>query len=559
MYSLLIVDDEPLIADNIYDLFIDRPELSLDIYTAYSGPEALKRAEKEKIDILITDITMPGMNGFELQKAVRRIWPDCRVLFLTGYDEFDYVQSAIRCEGADYILKSEDESVVVDALRRTIGVIESERKNRLLLDRAKSSISLAMPLLQSKCLAEAAGGWNGSREELEAQFREFEIPLDARMPVMILMARPDCLRGGVRNSRKNVVLYGIQSAVQKQIRDFARAASFVTDSQILWYVQPREDAAGDGREAWDRCRQVMKGSMDSFQETGRGLYGVPVSYALSNPVPWEDVPLQVEDLGGRLLRESVLSGETLLIDGENGAGAGQPETEAERENKIRPQLNRIPTLKHCLENGMRREFLAYYEEIMGAVGPDAGMDVCAEVYYSISVIFLSCLNRWNITEKVSPHIDLSKLTNMWSFQAWPDVIRYFRTLADVIFDVQKKESFVNANRVFGFIQAYADQHIGGDLSLSRFAELLHYHPFYLSRLFKQVTGESLSTYVSRVKIRKARQMLRGGNEKINEISAALGFETASYFTRFFKKYTGETPQQYRNHAAEAAPRPIHAE
>jgi two-component system response regulator YesN len=53
-------------------------------------------------------------------------------------------------------------------------------------------------------------------------------------------------------------------------------------------------------------------------------------------------------------------------------------------------------------------------------------------------------------------------------------------------------------------------------------------------------------------------MLRGGNEKINEISAALGFETASYFTRFFKKYTGETPQQYRNHAAEAAPRPIHA-
>ena len=559
MYRMLIVDDEPLIADSIYDLFIDQPELQLDINTAYSGTEALERAEKEKIDILLTDITMPGMDGFELQKAVLRIWPECRVLFLTGYDEFDYVQSAIRNKGADYILKSEDDSVVIGAVRKTIGEIERERKNRLLLERAKNSISLAMPLLRAKCLAGIAEGWNGSFGDLEGQLKEFGIPLDVRMLLMILVGRPDCWASKAGNPQKNMILYGIQDAVQKQIQDFARAASFVSGRQIVWFVQPKEKADGGSREAWDRCVQVMKGSMDSFQETGRGLYNVPVSYAVCDPVPWKDVPSKVEELERMLRRESVLSTETLLIGGETGGSSGGKTGKTKGEEQLRPRLNRISSLRYCLDNGMQKEFFAYFEELTDALETDAGTGAFAEVFYSISVIFLSYLNRWNLEEKVSRQIGLNRLTNMWLFRSWPEAVSYFRNLAEILFGMQKKESFLSANRVFGFIQSYTEQHIGEDLSLSKFAELLHYHPFYLSRLFKQVTGESLSSYVSRVKIRKAEQLLRGGNEKINEIAVSLGFETASYFSRCFKKYTGRTPQQYRNHSGDALRKSARAE
>ena len=99
MHSLLVVDDEPLITDGICDLFVNNKTLELDVYAAYSGTEALRWMEKTKIDIVVTDISMPGMSGLEVQSRIRQLWPSCKVIILTGYDEFNYIRSAMRQDG----------------------------------------------------------------------------------------------------------------------------------------------------------------------------------------------------------------------------------------------------------------------------------------------------------------------------------------------------------------------------------------------------------------------------------------------------------------------------
>ena len=129
MYSVLIVDDEKMIRDDVYGLLSMEESLELDLTTAASGVEAQAILEKRKIDIVIMDINMPQMSGLELYDIVRERWPFCKVIFLTGYSDFDYVYKVHK--HAKYVLKAEEDEKILEALRESVEEIE----NSLLLER----------------------------------------------------------------------------------------------------------------------------------------------------------------------------------------------------------------------------------------------------------------------------------------------------------------------------------------------------------------------------------------------------------------------------------------
>ena len=115
-----------------------------------------------------------------------------------------------------------------------------------------------------------------------------------------------------------------------------------------------------------------------------------------------------------------------------------------------------------------------------------------------------------------------------------------------LFECSRKSNRRDMENIIKFVEGYADNHPGEDLSLSRFAEMLHFHPFYLSRLFKRISGIPLSDFIINIRLKKARELLVGTNKKVVEIASELGFGTSSYFTRVFKQNFGKTPQEYRN-------------
>ena len=91
---------------------------------------------------------------------------------------------------------------------------------------------------------------------------------------------------------------------------------------------------------------------------------------------------------------------------------------------------------------------------------------------------------------------------------------------------------------------YLDEHLDEDISHEVIAAKYRLHPGYLSRLFKQEMGETLSEYLLRIKIEKAAQLLKEDQYKIGEIAGLVGYSTSSYFSVMFKKYTGCTPREY---------------
>ncbi|QHT63047.1 helix-turn-helix transcriptional regulator [Paenibacillus lycopersici] len=88
--------------------------------------------------------------------------------------------------------------------------------------------------------------------------------------------------------------------------------------------------------------------------------------------------------------------------------------------------------------------------------------------------------------------------------------------------------------------------LDGDLSLPRLADVVYLNPVYLSRLYKQKTGIGLSDYIVNAKIAKAKELLAEAKWKVHEIAAKVGYDSTPSFTRFFKRQTNLSPQEYRD-------------
>ena len=132
MYKLLIVDDEPIIRRGIKTLAISS-EIGIDeIFEAGNADKCLETVDKEHIDIIMLDINMPNTDGLTLAKMLKEKNKNFAIIMVTGYDYFEYMQTAIRLGVDDYLLKPVNKTDIELVLRRMIDKIEKIRlENRL--------------------------------------------------------------------------------------------------------------------------------------------------------------------------------------------------------------------------------------------------------------------------------------------------------------------------------------------------------------------------------------------------------------------------------------------
>ncbi|MED4727647.1 response regulator [Aneurinibacillus migulanus] len=95
------------------------------------------------------------------------------------------------------------------------------------------------------------------------------------------------------------------------------------------------------------------------------------------------------------------------------------------------------------------------------------------------------------------------------------------------------------------IKSYIKRHLAEELTLESLAELVHLHPQYVSRLFKQKAGLTLTDYIIQIRLEKARRLLAETELSMAQIGELCGFLDPNYFSRLFRKHEGETPTKYR--------------
>ncbi|MFB9277534.1 response regulator [Cohnella cellulosilytica] len=548
MYKLLIIDDEDLIVQGLVYLFENRPDLELEIYYAYSAMEALEWLKRTKIDIVLSDIRMPGMSGIALQQEIVRLWPHTIVIFLTGHDDFNYIQTASRNQSFDYILKTEEDEVIVSAVRRAVDRLDGRFERERLLERAREQIKLALPSLRKEWLMERITGEAAETgSELELRLKELDIPLNAAAPILIMLGRQDDREPDGRTADQTLKNFGLQTIVNEVLSPTLNLFSCMYEpGRWIWLIQPNAKCLLPENEdfecSWKHAALLVRESLAKIQEECRRQIGLSVSLiAGASPVAWADCE-HAYSLLKRILyidygqRKEVLLSESHL----------SPNERLEHDKDITHwlKMNKIQTLQTYLETSQRERFFSLFYELARHI-EESGLDLMKlQWFYSVAPIFFRFMNP-SFEENNALRIDVDMLTQLNRHSSWEDAVDYIARLAEAVFDAQKTDIGERELEIVARINTYIEDNLAGDLSLTRIGEEVGFNPSYLSRLYKQLTGEGLHDSITRMRLNKAVELLTQPSTKIHEISSALGFESPAYFTKFFKRVTNLTPSEYR--------------
>ncbi|SEO37825.1 response regulator [Paenibacillus sp. OV219] len=540
MNRLLIVDDEKFTVDGLYEMIEDTPGLELDLYRAYSPEEALEWLSRTKIDIVLSDVRMPGMTGLELQQRIVAQWPRCKIIFLTGIHNLETAQLAVRSGSIDYILKTEGDEAIIRSIRKAIDSLEEESQSSQFMLQAKERMSRALPLLHRDFVM--------SLLELQpalataAKLQELQIPLSSELPVIPLIGRIDQWRDAGYQDQ-SLLLYAVQNIAS----EYYASQSFFTVSldmhHFICLIQPGPEAVAASTSTssmWRDTVSFVQGTMPSIQQTCEKLLKLPVSLICgAGAAAWQQLPRVYGQMRKQLLVGLGSRDRMLLIQDQQ-----LEELEALEPQPALPPLRTITAqLERLIENGDLAEFAAVVKQY--AALPTQYADY-ALVYYTVASVLLSQLMQGKAREdEAVTAIDIDALMNLAAHKSRDAALHYLLSAAGAVYERRSTMQSERTNQLICKLHQYIRSNLGGDLSLTRLSEVVYLNPAYLSVLYKQQTGRNLSDYIAELRLDKAKELLLATPFKIHEIADKIGFETSGYFTRFFKKRLQMTPQEYR--------------
>jgi two-component system, response regulator YesN len=537
MINILVVDDEPIIVNSLYQLLCQTAEWPLNVYKASSASQALEIVANTRIDVMLSDICMPGLDGLELQRRVQQEWPSCQVIFLTGYDSFEYAQKAIRQSSAGYVLKVEGDEAILGTLRRVIGQIERERENQKLLKRMQS----ALPLLRREFIGELLLSRKYAPEELSELMASMDFPLRHDEPVLLLLTFTHPA-SGVEEQSSLSGLFGVISIISEYLEGRVRMISVPQppDTVITLY-QPEEC---DSSEHWPAAYRRVRETLEEIQESSQRMLGLFTSHVIaSESCEWNDLAVKRKHLDETVGLygfdyRNIITDEAIAHD-------------ASRKQKSEPQDSLIPSphqlaqLRLMLSNNDEEGMTALLHEFLaGLRSVEVPFSAAKEIYYSLALVFLRSLNDMG-SENIHWRADPELLTNMKAHFTWSKVFDYFTEIGRSIIRSRSSEKTAYNRQVVDQINDYIMSHLNEDAGLVSLAEKYHFHPSYLARLYKHMTGITVGQYIVDVKLQHAKKMLATPDMQICDISRSLGFATAAYFGKFFKTHTSFTPSDYR--------------
>lgn len=490
---LLIVDDELILRNGLRYLCNWEAHDIQIVGEAANGEEALELVEELQPHIVLVDIVMPMMNGVEFAKIMQEKHPQVRMIVLSSFSEFDYVREAFKYGVSDYLLKPklkvEDLLTLIEKVK---GEMDLSSKQVVKKDNTSSLLKqLLNPFHQEVCISS---------------------PLEEVMPEpnFILMKCKICdsykeeLVSWVHHALKNINF--IETIIQEEYIVLANLKHY--DERIFLHTL---------REA------VSYLTLDKVNFIVSSIFINPSSL------------IQISNELSQLLAKAFYFKEKTFIL--------QSEMKKEGEKKEFDIALFNSTLNGLDMESCKKQLLDYYEEVK----KEQGYDEYSLKRFCQNVIY----NLINTTSHLGFDISLLSKDKIRIFRDI-DKATYFEELVEVMKQVFEKlttlmnEQVEQKNSVIlSKVIQYVEKHYSEDFTLSDIANDLHINYYYLSAYFKNQTSENLTAYINKVRVEKAKLLLKDEKLSIAEVSGLVGFSEHNYFSKIFKKYATMTPTSYR--------------
>lgn len=546
-YNLLLVDDEPLILESLYHMLVKRYGRKFLIYQAASADEALEQFKSIRVDLLMTDIRMPGMDGLSLVRIVEKEWPDCLTVFLTGHSEFEYARQAVSSRTIGYVLKLDGDRAIEEIIDRAYDRLEREYEEKSRYLKMSASWQEAAPLLQQDILKQmiTMEKWTEKRKKSlhqKIQASGMELSMDESFLIAAISMPPmdnpqqlsdEELSGG--NAWNAVTMSRIQSVILENLKYAFRVYSASVSAHLFLLLAQSEDnrplrLKGFLEIALSMCERMgLKAPQIYLYEEQTDLEGLTAAFSVL----------------GRKRFELTGEGEIILC----GKDAALSDYTWREEGPVMGRFN-VEKLSESLSYGNAADFRLIMEEVKQNT-PEENPAAQIAVYTTFASLLLQAILNYLPKESMLlTHRNLGQIANYSAHRGFLDACRCLEGLADEYFRCRQAVHENSDHYIVHKVNAYIMEHLSEDLSMTVIGEVVGLHPSYLSRLYKKVTNLSLGQYITARRLDLAKELLADPSLRTQSIAEQTGLNTASYFTHFFKKNTGMTPQEYRNQLIE---------
>ncbi|MGG0823554.1 response regulator [Paenibacillus turicensis] len=512
-YRIMIVDDEVILRSGIVHL-CNWSDYGIEfVAQAANGQEALALIEAHSPHVVITDIVMPVMDGVELTKNIKKMYPHIKIVVLSSYSEFNYVREVFKYGVTDYLLKPKVSAEELIALIQSL--CSDVDLPMLSHEPAKFDRSLVLSqwLNQDTTLDPTLD--DATIEELKAQFPFPHFHMVKASTNLILM------RTSYNQSQMEQII--LQNA-QTYLSELHYTVVFLKNEML---VLSNYDLSQE-----EHVRLAISQFAIEIQNTFNYI-----SFVSAQPFQqFEEILPQHERLTPYLGKLFYFPGQP-IVDEDNILLTGE---------KVDFDLNTFTTmLRMFAMDDACKMLTSFFDEVkQGQAYDDYSLKrICQNIVYTA----ISTIEQYKRLESGGTS---SKLKQFKSIDLAHDIAELEHVMTLFITELQSattqgdQQHSILLHQIYDYVQ----QNYANDISLTEMANHLHMNYSYLSSYFKQRTGENLTTYINRIRVEQAKKLLLDLNLSVSEVSAMTGFSEHNYFSKVFKKLTGFTPLEFRNQA-----------
>ena len=536
MYKLLIVEDEEIIR-KVLPVIIDWNSIGIEVVgTAKNGIEALKFIKENRVDLTLTDIRMPVMNGLELARELKKVYPQIKTILLSAYSEFDYARKGIEYGVYGYLLKSSDEDEIKDYFLSLIDILGREE----LLDREKVEILEEENhwVQREDFFRSVIEGSYGSEKEIACEGYKYKIKLSATATdCLIILIQIDnygiltskvCAKG-ISQIRK-LILQQLLQRVEWQNKGFV-----INTREMMAIIWTSSD-----RNFNEYIHEIYKAIEDELE-----LLKIPYQVSMS----W-GVGELVKNL---LLLPKSYSSALNALEHRLYMGGGRIifSCDLHQDHSKILSLNQVDMyvseLEYIVQKSASYEIITFFEDIKVTLIESKIIDKAYIDMFALKLIIALSDSAGSMGVKSELIITKTEhlMKTIGKYETITSMFEQLKTFVVELTNAMEDKGDDHTKRIIGKALAYIRQNYASHISLADVASHVNVHPVYLSRLFRQELNQTFIYKLKEVRIEKAKSLLKDIDLKVYEISTAVGYKKPRYFSEIFKEITGLTPLEYR--------------
>ena len=520
-YKVFLVEDEIVTREGIRDNVnwkANRFEFSGE---ATDGDSALPLIQAIQPDVLITDIKMPFMDGLQLSKIIRERMPLIKIVILSGHDEFEYAQEAIKLGVNEYLLKPITVQEMHKILHKLANQLDHEKSEQENLKNLQGQLEQNQAILRERLLLQVVTGSITATEAIE-RGQPLGLDLVARYYSIVILKIE-------KKDRSEKFDYAEYQQVQQIV-----SGLIGNNPDIFLLIKD-----------WEELVLLMKGNIPQYLEEESNL----LLGSIKNELEKTDYRLFIA-VGSQKNRIADIYQSFLeaFVSIQNAAEREKGNTNqvVEKAELLKINKSAVETYLNC---GVKEDCEDFFNTYIQPLGEPALKSYLIKNYIFMDVLLATA----KLVNDLGGNIDVvipelnsieTILAEISTIDQWKDQICKILVKALSFRDGQTSGQHT---RVIGQAKEYIDKHyMEPDLSLYEVASQVNLSSSHFSAVFSQGTCQTFKEYLTMTRINKAKEMLRSSSSSSNDIAYQVGFNDPHYFSYVFKKNTGFSPTEFRS-------------